>query len=214
MRRESVIRHLIFDMDGTLADTAKASVLACERERAAFSLPKLEPEQVKRAIGIANPYFYEALYPDYPVPLVHAYGEKVEIAEEALVHELGEELLFPGVLKMLQRLKEMGVPMYIASTGSKEHVDAVLGATGITHFFTEIRCNEPEKTAMVGRLLAGRDSRDWAMVGDRSKDWQAAKNNGVLSVGAAFGYCDEQERDGFDLIVETPDDVVDLVSRP
>ena len=206
------MKHLIFDMDGTLADTGKATIAACEEARHAFGLPPVADELVYRTIGIANPEFYERLYPSFPTSAVHAFGEAVENLEEELVAQLGDELLFAGVYEMLEKLSEKGVRLYVASTGDKRHVDAVLKATHIVHFFDRIECGEPEKTAMVARIIGNGDKANWAMVGDRQKDVDAASNNGILSIGAGFGYCDEQEQQGFDKVAFKPMELLSMVT--
>lgn len=205
------MRNLIFDMDGTLADTAMATIAACGQVRHAFGLPALPDERIYQAIGIANPVFYEVLYPEHPAPLVHTFGQEVEDVEEGIVWRLGSALLFPGIVTLLETASRRGIRMYVASTGDKRHVDAVLKSTGIEHYFDQIACGEPEKVEMVARMLSGQDKCDWAMVGDKSKDWQAAKGNGILAIAAGYGYCDDQEQKGFDIVAHTPMDVLTIV---
>lgn len=206
--------RIIFDMDGTLIDTAVATCKACEREREAFCLPPLDRESVIRAIGIANPKFYEALYPGYPQDLVHAFGREVEQTESEIIRGLGRKLLFPDVLRLLQYLKERGAFLYLASTGDPEHVDAVMSSCDIGRYFEKICCGEPAKVGMVRRLISDSPDDNWVMVGDRHTDSDAARGNGILSIGAAFGYCDAKEQAAFDAVATVPFDIPRLLGIP
>lgn len=199
--------RLIFDMDGTLADTAKATIPACAAISARHRLPPLKDDDIRAAIGYANPEFYYRLYLQYDRARIAAYGADVEQAETAFVHRLGPDILFPGVLKMLRTLREMGVPLYIASTGDAAHVDAVLGSAGITPLFTGIYCGQPEKVRMVGEILGRADRSHWAMIGDKQKDLDAAHGNGILAIAAGYGYCTASEAARFDRVLHAPEEL-------
>ena len=200
--------NIIFDMDGTLADTLRATMPAMEEVCAQRGWEVPAKADVCAAIGIANPDFYYALFPNYPRDEVFAAGQQIEDAEARHVWAIGEEILFPHVRAMLERMKALGVRIYIASTGDRAHVEAVLRAAKIEGLFDGIHCHEPEKLAMIGRIMNGGDRAHWAMVGDRDKDWVAARANGIAAIGAGFGYCPESEKDCYDAVCETPTELL------
>ncbi len=201
--------NLIFDMDGTLADTAMATVPAIRMlcEEAGWDAPT--EGDIRAAIGTPNPEFYYRLFPALDREAVFAFGQRVEAAEEDWVRRIGADMLFPGVRAMLDALAQQGVPMHIASTGDTAHVEAVLGSAGIKGLFQSIHCHEPEKAAMVGRIVGDGSRGRWAMVGDRDKDYQAARANGIMALGAGFGYCEDEAE--WDAVFQTPGDLVEWV---
>ncbi|MGI6214826.1 MAG: HAD family hydrolase [Christensenellales bacterium] len=204
-------QNIIFDMDGTLLDTAIATCEACESCRKDFNLPHLEKEAITRAIGIPNPKFYEILYPDFPKKLVEAFGTKVEKLESEIIQKLGKKLLFSGISNLLQYLETQGVLMYLASTGSKNHVITAISSSGINRYFEEICFGEPDKTDIIKNLKHSRPFDKWIMVGDRKSDAKAAHKNDVFSIGAGFGYCGDLDKSHFDAFAENPMDIPEIL---
>lgn len=206
-----MIRNLIFDMDGTLADTAVATIPTCTELAVRCGLPIPTAESIRAAIGIANPDFYYRLFPHHERSVIYEYGQRVERAEADIIRKIGEGILFPGVRGLLERLTRLGCALYIASTGDREHVDVVLRSAGVMEFFREIHCGESEKVRMVAGILGDSDRSEWVVVGDRDKDARAAHENGILALAAGFGYCERADWPLFDAVLKTPGELVDWV---
>lgn len=212
-RRDRMLRHIILDMDGTLSDTAKATIGACAEASEHFGLARLDDALIIRTTGIASPEFYYRLYPGEDRARMRAYGKMVERLEADRVRALGEEILFPGVAAALAALLRTGARLYLASTGDAEHVDVVLRSAGIMALFDVIACGRPEKVAMVAELIGGADRTEWAMVGDTDKDLEAARGNGILAVAAGYGYCSPQDWPRYDAALLSPGDLVMMCMR-
>ena len=105
--------------------------------------------------------------------------------------------------EMLEQLKCAGLRLFIASTGTREHVYDFLTFGGVLPLFERIGFDEPVKDAMTARLLEGVDPARAVFVGDSGKDVQAAHANGLPALGAGFGYV--YSGDGqFDAVYDTP----------
>jgi len=199
-----VIRHIIFDLDGTLADTARATIAAFAEVAPEFSLPIPNPDAIRSSIGIANPMFYYSLYPAYNRKRVLACSREIEQAEEKCIRLLGRKILFDGVAEMLDELSSMGKIIHLASTGDPRHVDAVLQSGEIAHHFQSVNCGKADKEDMVRDIIGGISAGEWVMMGDHQKDIAAARANSIPIIGAGMGYVRERDRAYFDWIVPEP----------
>jgi len=200
-------KHIIFDLDGTLAATAKATAKAISAVEQTYNLPKITDADIREAMGLAGMEFYQKLFPGVPEETLVNAGREIDNYEDAMIIEIGQEILFQDAYEMLTNLTNKGLALYIASTGSKRHVEATLNAGGIKHFFTEIHCDEPQKIDMVKRIIAGRPTSQWIMVGDMYTDSEAARGNNILALGAGYGYLAEEDKALFDAVLNKPDDI-------
>lgn len=203
-------KKIIFDMDGTLVDsfwlTQKAFKIFCPKYD--FEMPT--DETIKKACGYSTPEFYERIFPHEDNEKVLAFGEEVETKELEVLKNIGEELLFEGVIQLLDELLEKGIELHIASTGDIPHVHSCLKKAGIYDRFKTINCNEPNKEEMLKRIIYG-DKKDWVMIGDKRKDSSGAKFNGIYSIGAGYGYCFKEDYHTFDEIVFHIQDILKYI---
>jgi phosphoglycolate phosphatase len=143
---------------------------------------------------------------------VDQFVAELDALEEAAIRELKKSLLFPGIEDALAKLNSLGIDCYIASTGSTDHVNCMMEATGLGRYFVSLHCNEKRKGNMVKKILNGGDPAEWLMVGDKHIDAGAARENKVKSLGAAFGYCTPGEEKLFDGILRNPGDIFEFVN--
>ena len=208
--RKTKIQAVIFDLDGTLAHSALLTMAALRLAAPQFGLPLPAEDTVRRTIGYANPTFYFKLFPDVPRDLTLALGAFVEQEELRLLPSFGHKLLFPGCRDLLLHLNKRGIACHIASTGEVPHVYGILETTGIVGLFDQIACGSPDKFDMLRKLIASQGPHSAIMVGDMKKDYEAAKANGILSIGACYGYC-QRARTAFDLYIDSPYELLEMV---
>lgn len=194
---------VIFDMDGTLVDTLAMTVGAIAKYAPQCGLPPLPREVIIPVIGYGNHEFYRALYPDAAPDVQQRVEDLVEAGELEIGRTLGPKILFPGAAEMLRRLREAGLPLFVASTGTSFHVEGCLEIGGVLTLFDRIACGEPDKIDMTAKLLRGFDPARVPFIGDSLKDVEAAHGNGLLAIGACFGYAREGGAP-FDVIYDTP----------
>jgi len=194
--------EIIFDFDGTLADTAILTMAALKNIAPGLGITIPPLETVRAAIGYRNPEFYYHVFPGEPEDIIIKISDVTENEEQRLLPDLGEDLLFPGVRELLDELMKRRVTMHIASTGSYTHVNSVLKKTGIGGMFNKILCDRPGKAGMVAEIIGDADKNNFIMVGDMAKDLEAARANKIIAVGALYGYC--KFGSGFDFYIDSP----------
>jgi HAD superfamily hydrolase (TIGR01509 family) len=129
-------RALVFDVDGTLADTEEAHRQAFNAAFLAHSLPwEWSPELYGELLGVTGGKerigrYLESLPLSGPerdglrrlVPLVHS--TKTRLFAEFV--EMGNVPLRPGVARLIGEARSAGVPLAIASTTTPANVNALL----------------------------------------------------------------------------------------
>ncbi|GAA0107899.1 MULTISPECIES: HAD family hydrolase [Clostridium] len=205
------VRNIIFDMDGTLVDTSKITVEACQRTAKEFSLPVRKYNEIAGLIGYADPEFFFRMYPKVNRNYIISFGKAVAKREHEYMIAHKEEILFDGVKELLIDLKKRGYYLSIASTGSLDHVNTALKASNIYNIFNDIKCNEAIKIEMVKKIISSGPEGEWLILGDRRKDFEAGNSNNIITVGAEYGFGDEEEMKLFDLTIDSPKKLFKLI---
>ncbi|MDR0717736.1 MAG: HAD hydrolase-like protein [Azoarcus sp.] len=184
---------IVFDLDGTLIDSA-AAILASYR--AAFAACSVEPV---RAIGadIVGPPINETLRlltgSDDPALLERlAAAFRQGYDSEGLL----ETAAYPGIGEMLPVLRAAGRTLYIATNKRIHPTRLIVSRLGWDDHFAAVYALDlftprlPGKAAMIGRLLAdhGIDAAQAVYVGDRIEDGEASEANGLPFIAATWGY--------------------------
>jgi phosphoglycolate phosphatase len=175
--------------------------------------PPFSFEQVKAAMGYPGIEYYKVLLGDVERKLLLAFQREADAGEAREIGRIGKAMLFPGVTETLEELRSRGAELYVASTGHPDHINLLLDVTGIRPYFTGIYCGKPRKVEMTGEIIAAAGpsaAGEWVFIGDRHIDAEAARGNGIMAVGAGFGYCPENEKQLFDRIAEKPSDLLKL----
>ena len=185
--------HILFDLDGTLIDSAEA-ILASYRT--AFAACDVAPV---RAIApdIVGPPIDETLRmlagdedPVLVARLADAFKQSYDTGG------LLETLAYPGIADMLHALRAAGLTLFIATNKRIHPTRLILAHLGWSDLFAAVYALDllsprlPDKTAMIGRLLAdqGIKAARAVYVGDRIEDGEAAEANALPFVAATWGY--------------------------
>lgn len=214
-RHPAAGRVLIFDFDGTIFDTSsiapRTTIEAVKRLRAeGVSCEMPTSEQVQSLVGLTAEEFWRALLPGQDDRTI----ERATHIEADLEQELlksGAGRLYPGMRDALRRLAEDGWALYIASAGSTDYLTAAIEAAGLTGLFTGIMSGH-DKADMVARILAARPWKDAVMVGDRRRDLDGARANGIPVIGCRYGFAEPCELDSADICIDAPTDLTQALS--
>ncbi len=130
-------RAVIFDMDGVLVDNFRYHLMAwekfCGRHKKKISAIDFR-EQVfggSSADHLAF-IFKKALSPE----TIAAHSAEKELIYRYLYHDNVQ--LLPGLKPLLDKLKQEGVPMAIATSAERANVDFIIAETGLEGYFAAI----------------------------------------------------------------------------
>jgi phosphoglycolate phosphatase len=182
---------LIFDWDGTLADSIGRIVEAMHRsaERAGYAL--CSDEAVKGIIGLALPEAISTLYPHLDQPEVMAFRQ--HYADIYMALDTQPSPLYPGVVEALESFRADGYRLAVATGKARRGLDRVLVANGWEAFFDVTRAADETMgkphPRMLEEILAHCQvpASRALMVGDSSFDLLMARNAGMHSVAVGHG---------------------------
>lgn len=209
-------RAVLFDLDGTLADTAPDLAAALNRMRAVRQLElapfaALRPYTSAGARGLLGAGF--GITPDHPEFEVMKH-EFLDNYERALCRD---SVLFDGVSALLAQLAARQLPWGIVTNKIARLTDPLVPLLGlqaaqcvISGDTTPHAKPHPAPLLEAARRL-GVDPRECFYLGDDLRDIQAAKAAGMRSVAVAWGYggASEPAQWDADLILAHPLDLFD-----
>lgn len=198
---------LIFDLDGTLIDSAKDLAITMNATRAHFDLPPLDPSLIYSYVGNgAAVLVRKALGPG--------------LAEEGLrfflkyyrAHALEHTQPYPGVREMIEQLSAGGHTLAVLTNKPVGISRDIVTALSLDRHFGWVYGGDSfaqKKPDPIGIATLLNDSGSSAaatwMIGDSAVDIQTARNAAVHSCGVAWGF----QPEGF---LANPPDM--LISHP
>jgi phosphoglycolate phosphatase len=195
---------IVFDMDGTLIDTAG---LIGEHMAGAFTGAGLEVptlRDVRATIGLSLPVAMARLAGSEDPALIDRLvaGYKT-LYRAALAREGDREPFYPGAREALDRHRGAPATLLGIATGKGlAGVNRILGRHGLERHFATLQTpdHNPSKPhpGMLFRAMAetGMDPRETVMIGDTAFDMQLARGAGAMAIGVTWGYHDPADLRG------------------
>lgn len=219
------IRALLFDLDGTLADTDDVIVdqLARRLRPIAFALPGRDPRRVARRLIMSgeSPFnglsaWLDRLYLDEVIGFV---ADRIPHRAPAVGNS--HQRPIPGVRRLLESL-EGRYPMAVVTTRSDRGAHTILQETDFLSFFPVVataRSTWRIKPHPAPVLWAAKQLKvppeACLMIGDTVPDISAGRAARAQTVGVlcGFGRADELHRAGADVVLDTTADLERLLDR-
>ncbi len=187
---------VMYDLDGTLLDTAGEITQAVNQTLAEFGHETVTEEQVRDWIGNGTGWLMKAAWQHTPGP-VDARWDKV--MERFIVHYEAtagtRSSAFPHVLDTLRRAREYGVKQALVTNKESRFTERVLERHGLQNAFDIVICGDslPVKKpdpAVIAHCLSqlGASAGEALFVGDSEIDVSTAKAAGVICWAVPYGY--------------------------
>jgi 2-phosphoglycolate phosphatase len=215
-----VPRAILFDLDGTLADTAPDLAAAVNRLRATRGLEpapyeRLRPVASAGARGLIGAAFGlkpgDDGYDDLRVAFLDNYAAALAV----------ESRLFDGIIPLLQGLRDHGLSWGIVTNKAARFTDSLVPQIGLQDAQCVISGDttahskpHPEPLLEASRRLALPPEACW-YVGDDLRDIQSGRAAGMTTIAAAWGYCGNAEPVTWsaDAVAEKPLEILNLIEQ-
>jgi phosphoglycolate phosphatase len=206
---------VLFDLDGTVSDSAPGILASLRHAFAVNGLPPLDPTTERALLG---PPFYESLP---PLIAGHSLDAVIASYREHYRSAMYGATLFAGVGALLAALRADRRRLAVATSKPEHYAVPIVEHLGIADMFETIGGDEldgslPTKALVIEKVLRRLGNpapADVIMVGDRSHDVVGAREHGIDCVGAAWGYAlpGELESARPAYLCATPDDITAIL---
>jgi phosphoglycolate phosphatase len=209
------IKAVIFDFDGTIADTlpftfekisklSKKYRIKKEKDELIEKISQLSPKQLMKEFKISW----------FKVPFILW---EIKQSQKALFKEIDKIKIFPGIKKLLKELKKKGIKIYIYSSNLKKNIVKFLEKEKIDQYFENI---------YVGRNLLGKDkdllnilkkeglkNDEVYYVADEIRDALACFKAKIKMIGVSWGLAKPEilKKAGADFIIKKPSEILKII---
>lgn len=209
--------HLFLDLDGTLSDSAPGIVRSAQHALEAFGIHVDNLDDLLCFVGPPLEESFQEFYhltpsqADEAVKVYRRRYEKIGVYENAL---------YPGIPQFLDKARQAGKVLMVATSKPQRMADLVLSHFGIADRFAFVggredssRRTKEEVIRYVMKENGLTRTEDIVMIGDRKHDVLGAKAVGLDSVGVLYGYGsrDEFQAAGATYIVDTLKELEELL---
>lgn len=208
-------KNILLDLDGTILDSGSGIMKSIQYVLDHFSMYHEPEEKLRKFIG-------PALLDSF----MNFYGFSKEKAEEAVEYfrdyypEKGmfDAFIYPGMRECIEKMAGDGKKLVLLTSKPIFFASQILQHFGLSdYFFMEIGPDLSEQSSDKTRLIekALREGNflkdDCLMVGDTKYDILAAKDVGIDSVAALYGYGEVEEISIAKYSIEKPLDLLSIV---
>jgi 5'-nucleotidase len=208
-------KNILLDLDGTILDSGSGIMKSVQYVLDHFSIYHEPEEKLRKFIG-------PALIDSF----MNFYGFSKEKAEEAVEYfrdyypEKGmfDAFIYPGMRECIEKMAGDGKKLVLLTSKPIFFASQILQHFGLSdYFFMEIGPDLSEQSSDKTRLIekALREGNflkeDCLMVGDTKYDILAAKDVGIDSVAALYGYGEVEEISIAKYSIEKPLDLLSIV---
>lgn len=204
------LRTLIFDFDGTLANSLDATLRIANELAPEFGYRPAEPHEIEALRG--------ASYRSIAAQLGIAWHKIPSIAmriRKELASQVSDMTTFEGLPQVLNELRRRGLQLGVLTSNDVRNVERFFAARGLTGFeFITSASSIWGKERRLKALLRARrlGAHEVAYVGDEVRDIEATKPLGVSMIAVSWGYTSKAylAQHAPDFLIDTPLDLLEL----
>ncbi len=181
---------VVFDWDGTLVDSTSLIADSILRAADEIGVPVPDRGQAWHVIGLGLAQALAQVVPDLPRQRI---PEFAACYHAHFIRQEGRVRMFDGAMQMLERLRERGVPLAVATGRTVVEFERSRRHNGLDAFFAAVRCADqthpkphPAMLLELAQELAV-EPADMVMIGDTTHDLEMASSAGAEAAAVAYG---------------------------
>ena len=188
-------RLVIFDWDGTLADSMVQIVDCMQQTFEALELPRPDERLIRHTVGLSLEAVVSRLAPQLDRRMIGQIADTYR--KLALNNRDHSAQLFDGVKSGLSSLRDQGFYLAVATGMGRRSLNAELNNAELSDFFDITRCADETcskpNPMMLDEILTALNllAENAIMVGDTSYDIEMANNIGMDSIAVTYGMHEE-----------------------
>ncbi len=193
---------LIFDFDGTIADTFKLYIDVMRKIHHEYNFKYIDNDDIElcRAMTAKEIIQYLGISPlQIPIITHRIRGD--------FTQRMTEQKIFTGFDSVLEGLKQEGHKLFILSSNSEENINIFLRLNNITQFDAVFSKSSIFGKSRIIKNIINKNkfiADDVYYIGDETRDIEAAKKISIKSIAVSWGYNNRKA-----LIDKNPDYLID-----
>jgi phosphoglycolate phosphatase len=210
------IKYVIFDFDGTIADTLPFSFQKFLEMARLLNIEDLTDKEIIKEIRSKS---YQELLKDnfkrswLKIPFIINVIKNMQVELEKEMHNIK---FFSGMKKFLFNLKKEGYKLAIISSNRVENINKFIKHNDLDIFdFVHGKTDLFGKSGYLGKFLTDfkLDKSEVVYVGDEIRDVEACKKTGIKIIGVSWGLhtVEALNKAGVDYIVEKPSEILGII---
>ena len=222
-RRVARYKAVLFDLDGTLLDTAPDFTTATNMLLSKKNLPQITEEEIRPLISDGSAGIVSSIFMmNNSSPVFEKTRRELLVAYEE--HLADNTQLFKGLDELLLELKNSNIPWGVVTNKPELYTMAIFNqlkikwCPDVTICPDHVKRTKPDPEAV---LLAcsqlGVKAKDTVFIGDHHRDIKAGISAGTSTIAAAYGYIDDHTTVSdwqANHVAMHPEDLINLIFYP
>lgn len=206
------VKVILFDFDGTVADTLDTLVGITNRLAGEFGYKPTTKEEVETFKNLSSrQVIKQSRVSIFKLPFL------IRRVKKQLSGELPKVAEFSGMKEAIFQLESQGLRLGIVTSNSAENVKLFLRAKGLLDSFEYIQSGAAifGKSQVLKRFMRAQSLQpeEVIYVGDETRDIEAAKRSNIKVIAVSWGFNTRQVLEKYrpDFLIDSPGELIDVI---